>query len=113
MNEYDWTKEFPSAITVCSVDGLLLEMDDKAAENLAQDGGRLLLGNNILDCHPQAARTKTEHMLASAARNVYSIEKNGLRKLIFQSPWFKYGHYAGLVELSLEIPDEIPHFIRS
>jgi hypothetical protein len=43
---------------------------------------------------------------------VYTIEKNGVRKLIFQAPWFQDGKYAGLVELALEIPAEMPHFVR-
>ena len=41
------------------------------------------------------------------------IEKNGVKKIIYQSPWYKEGEYAGFVELSLEIPLEMPHFIRS
>ena len=44
--------------------------------------------------------------------NVYTIEKNGIKKLIYQSPWFENGEMKGLVELSLEIPFEMPHFIR-
>jgi hypothetical protein len=44
--------------------------------------------------------------------NVYTIEKNGIKKLIYQSPWFEKGEMKGLVELSLEIPFNMPHFIR-
>ena len=44
--------------------------------------------------------------------NVYTIEKNGIKKLIYQSPWFEKGVMKGLVELSLEIPFDMPHFIR-
>jgi hypothetical protein len=52
-------------------------------------------------------------LLAAREKNVYTIEKNGVKKLIFQSPWYKDGKYAGLVELSLEIPFELPHFVRT
>jgi hypothetical protein len=52
-------------------------------------------------------------LLGSRAKNVYTIEKNGVKKLIYQSPWYKDGEYAGFVEISLEIPLEIPHFVRS
>jgi hypothetical protein len=51
-------------------------------------------------------------MLESGRANVYTIQKNGRRKLIYQSPWYRDGKYAGLVELSLEIPWEMPHFNR-
>jgi hypothetical protein len=42
-------------------------------------------------------------------KNVYTIEKNGVKKLIYQSPWYYNGEYAGFVELSLEIPFEMEH----
>ena len=113
MNENEWIKEFPAAVTVCDKDGILLEMNDKAAKTFESDGGRKLIGSNMLDCHPEPSRTKTEHLLAAHEKNVYTIEKNGVKKLIYQSPWYKNGEYAGFVELSLEIPFELPHFIRS
>jgi len=113
MNEHGWIKEFPAAVTVCDETGIILEMNDKAAKTFEADGGRELIGKNMLDCHPEPSRTKTERLLASREKNVYTIEKNGVKKLIYQSPWFKNGKYAGFVELSLEIPFEMPHFIRS
>lgn len=112
MNEYDWGKEFPAAVTVCDPEGIILAMNDKAAKGYEKDGGYNLIGSNMLDCHPEPARKKTEHLLAACEKNVYTIEKNGLKKMIFQSPWYKDGEYAGFVELSLEIPFEMPHFIR-
>jgi transcriptional regulator with PAS, ATPase and Fis domain len=112
MNEHEWIKEFPAAVTVCDPQGIILAMNDKAAKNFETDGGYKLVGANMLDCHPDQARTKTERLLASREKNVYTIEKNGIKKLIYQSPWYKNGVYAGFVELSLEIPPELPHFIR-
>ena len=44
--------------------------------------------------------------------NVYTIEKKGVKKLIYQTPWYHDGAFAGLVELGLEIPAEMPHFVR-
>lgn len=113
MNELDWIKEFPAAVTVCDATGIILDMNDKAAKAYEKDGGRALIGCNMLDCHPERARGKTEALLAGREKNVYTIEKNGIKKLIYQSPWFRDGQYAGFVELSLEIPFELPHFIRS
>ena len=101
------------AVTVCDADGILLEMNDKAARTFEKDGGGDLIGRNMLDCHPEPARSKTERLLLAREKNVYTIEKNGVKKLIFQSPWYKNGAYAGFVELSLEIPFEVPHFVRT
>jgi hypothetical protein len=113
MNELDWVRELPAAVTVCDEKGIILEMNDASARTFEKDGGRTLIGSNVLDCHPEPARTKTERLLAAREPNVYTIEKNGIRKLICQSPWYRDGDYAGFVELSLEIPMELPHFIRS
>ena len=112
MNEHAWIKDFPAAVTVCDADGVILEMNDKAARTFEKDGGYKLIGANMLDCHPEPARTKTQRLLAAREKNVYTIEKNGVKKMIFQSPWYQNGEYAGFVELSLEIPFEMEHFIR-
>ena len=109
---FSWIKEFPAAITVCDADGIILEMNDEAAKVFKQDGGLALIGKNVLDCHPDPARGKLEQFLETRQKNVYSIEKNGVKKLIYQSPWYMNGKYAGFVEFSFEIPDNIPHFIR-
>ena len=107
-----WIKEFPAAVTVCDATGIILEMNDRAAKTFEKDGGYALVGRNMLDCHPQPARSTTERLLAAKEKNVYTIEKNGIKKLIYQSPWYQHGQYAGFVELSLEIPFEMEHFIR-
>ena len=107
-----WVKEFPSAVTVCDRDGIILAMNDKSVKTFEADGGGALIGTNLLDCHPEPSRTKVKELLASGRANVYTIEKNGLKKLIYQSPWYENGAYSGFVELSLVIPAEMPHFIR-
>jgi len=113
LSGHFWIKEFPISATVCDPDGVILAMNDKAAESYADDGGYSLIGVNMLACHPEPARTKTADMLASQEKNIYTIEKNGVKKLVYQSPWYKDGQYAGFVELVLEIPVEMPHFVRS
>jgi hypothetical protein len=108
-----WAKEFPGAITVCDAAGIILEMNDKAAKSFETSGGYQLIGSQLLDCHPEPARTKFQHLLETRQANIYTIEKNGIHKLIYQSPWYQDGEYRGFVELSLEIPVEMPHFIRA
>ncbi len=112
MDRHQWVKEFPAAVTVCDKEGRILEMNDRSAETFAKDGGAKLVGTNVLDCHPEPSRTKLKGMLESGRTNVYTIEKKGVKKLIYQSPWYEDGRYAGFVEISLEIPRDMPHFIR-
>ncbi len=113
MPEHEWMKEFPGAITVCDANGIIVEMNDRAARNLEKDGGYALIGRNLLDCHSETSRGKVQQMLISHEKNVYTIEKNGVKKLIAQVPVTMNGEFAGYVELSLEIPFEMPHFVRT
>jgi PAS domain-containing protein len=112
MRESDWVKEFPAAITVCDRSGVILTMNDRACATFAAEGGAGLIGTNLFDCHPGPARDKVATLLASGKTNCYTIEKGGVRKLIYQAPWYKEGGEGGFVELSLPIPEQIPHFVR-
>jgi PAS domain S-box-containing protein len=108
-----WAKELGVAITVCDADGIILEMNDLAVKMFEQEGGERLVGTNLLECHPEPSRSKLRELLQKQRTNVYTIEKNGIKRLIHQSPWYSNGRYAGLVELSLEIPTAMPHFVRA
>lgn len=112
MADHAWVDEFPGAVTVCDTRGIILEMNEEAAQVFRDEGGKKLIGSNVLDCHPPAARAKLQQLLETQSTNVYTIEKRGVRKLIYQAPWYQDGKYCGLVELSLTLPAEIPHFVR-
>mgnify|MGYP001769380220 CR=1 FL=1 len=109
MEEHAWVKEFPVKIEICDRNGILIEMNDKA---ITSEGDPDLIGSNILDCHPEPARSKLQDILEHEKTNIYTIEKDGVKKLIYQAPWFLNGGFAGIVELSLEVPVEMPHFVR-
>ena len=109
MTTSDYFNELHAAIEVCDRDGLLLYVNDLAAETVA---GRDQLGVNILDCHPEPARSKFAEMLATGQANIYTIEKGGRRKLVYQAPWYSDGVYSGFVEMVLPLPDDMPHFVR-
>lgn len=108
----DWVLELPAAVTVTDSDGTILEMNSRAAETFAADGGRALLGLSVFDCHPPAARAKTETLFQERRANHYTIRKNGQKKIVHQIPWFAEGAFSGFVEISIPIPDELPHFDR-
>jgi len=112
MREDGWEKEFPVAITLCDTDGIITDMNDRSIKTFRNDGGKALIGSNVLDCHPEPSRTQLLEMLENGSTNVYTIEKNGKKKLIYQAPWKRDGVYAGLVEISIDLPDQMPHFVR-
>jgi hypothetical protein len=110
--ENAWVKEFPGAVTICDPEGIILELNDKAARTYEADGGRALIGKNLFDCHNLASRVLLKQMMSAGETHVYTIEKKGIKKLIYQTPWYSDGKYAGFMEVSLEIPFEMPHFVR-
>jgi transcriptional regulator with PAS, ATPase and Fis domain len=113
MNQIDWQKDFPGSITVADKDGIIIYMNNRALKTFENYGGKNLIETNVLDCHPEPAKSKLKELMENQSTNVYSIEKNGIKKMIYQAPWYKDYEYAGIVELSVEIPFEIPHFVRS
>jgi hypothetical protein len=112
MTGCDWIDSFEGAVTVCDLSGIVLDMNEKAALMYRNYGGKELIGKNLLDCHPESARKKLVQLLESGERNVYTVEKNGFKKLICQTPWTKDGRRCGMIELAIEIPFEIPNFTR-
>ena len=110
--EYSWVQDFPGAFTVSDRDGLIIEMNDQAARSFADEGGRALIRKNVLDCHPVPARSHLKELMDSRQSNTYTIEKHGMKKLVYQTPWFHAGKYSGFIELSLEIPFDMPHSVR-
>ena len=112
MSINDWVKEFPGAVTVCDKSGRIIAMNKRSIEAFAADGGAKLIGANVLDCHPEPSRTMLKKIMDENRTNVYTIQKNEKKKLIYQAPWYEDGVYAGFIELSLEIPSDMPHFNR-
>jgi len=98
-------------VTVCDLEGTIIGMNARARRIFGPE--QQFIGSNVLDCHPEPARSKLRELLATGATNVYTVEKNGVKKLIYQAPWYQNGVRAGMVELSLEIPFDLPHFVRA
>jgi hypothetical protein len=112
MANHSWVEAFGGSITVCDPDGIILEMNDKAVETFKEQGGSKLIGTNLFACHPEPARSKLKGLMDTQKGNVYTVEKKGKRKFIYQTPWYRGKKYGGFVELILEIPAQIPHFVR-
>ena len=107
----DFLKEADIAMTVCDREGRIIYMNNQSKE-VNQQPGTDLMGKNILDCHPEPARSLLVRMMENGEKHVYTIEKKGKKKLIYQIPWYEEGKYMGFVELSMIIPFEMEHKIR-
>jgi hypothetical protein len=108
-----WVEEFPGAVTVSAKDGTILYMNAKSSAAFGKQGGReALVGTDLMACHNEASRAIIRAMTGEGRSNAYTIAKGGVHKFIYQAPWYEGGELAGLVELSMEIPAELPHFDR-
>lgn len=113
MAELDWMTGFPGTIVVCDTAGEILFMNPAACRLFAKAGGAELVGKNLLDCHPEPTRSKVAALLRDGGSHVYTAERNGRKRLFYSAPWSSDGRLAGLVELSFDVPTEIPNVVRS
>lgn len=102
-----WNDELDCAVTVCDTEGIVLYQNLRSREVNGD-----VRGKSLIPCHNKRSRAIIRRLLDEGGRNVYTIEKKGLRKLIYQTVWREKGVVGGLVEYSLEIPAEMPHYIR-
>ncbi|MEG1333382.1 MAG: PAS domain-containing protein [Bacteroides sp.] len=104
---YEWAKEMNCNITVCDTTGQIIFMNDRS---LAKYGD--ITGQNLFDCHNPQSQQKIKDLLETGGSNSYTIEKNGRWRMIYQTAWMLDGVVAGLVEMAMDIPEELPHFVR-
>lgn len=96
------------AATVCDKDGVVLYQNARA---IRRDGD--VTGKNLYNCHGEKAGQMIRHMIETGAKNTYQIIRHGKHRLLHQTPWFdESGAVAGLIELSIDLPDNMPVFDR-
>ncbi len=112
MQQSTWYKVFPGAITITDEHGTVIEMNDASAVMFKKDGGYAVMGRNAITCHPTRTQEKVRNLYETASSNIYSITKNGKKILVYQTPYFVNEKFAGIVEICLDLPEDIPHFNR-
>ncbi len=112
QDEGFWLEELPAAVTVTDANGTIVAMNARSRRTFEKEGGGALVGKSVFDCHPEPARTKARELFARGLPSHYTIRTGGQRKIIHQLPWYRDGTFAGFVEISVPIPDELPHFDR-
>ena len=110
---FDWVEHYPAAVSVCNTQGVIVAINQKAAEMFARYGGKELIGSSLFDCHPEPANLLIRQLLQEQRANTYFTEKKGERKLVHQTPWYDQGHFAGLVETVIVLPTEMATKQRS
>lgn len=113
MNEGSWIEECSFPIKGCDKEGTLVFINARAAKNAEKAGGKGLIGKSIFPCHKPESIEKFKKLVASGATNAYTIEKNGVKSLVYQTPWIEKGEVVGFVELTIPLPENMPHYVRS
>ena len=105
-----WADGIDCAVTICDNEGKILYMNDRSRLTFARHGD--IIGHDLFGYHPEKAQAQIRHMLATGETNAYYVTKNGVKKLIYQTPWRREGEIAGLVEISIPRPADMPHYDR-
>ena len=106
----DFARDVNCAVTICDTEGIILYMNNRAIDTYRKHGN--LIGQCLFDCHNERSRRIIHHMLETGEANAYTITKHGQRKMIYQTPWRRDGRVAGLIEISMVIPSDMPHYDR-
>ncbi len=106
---FDYLESADFAATVCDKEGIVVYQN---ALSVAADGDAI--GRNLFKCHSSKSNDKIRHMLQTGENNTYQIIKRGRHYLIHHSPWYdnETNEVAGLIELSIPLPDDYPTYNR-
>lgn len=108
----DWMNGFEGAVTICDLEGIVIYMNDFSKKEFSKDGGELLIGKSLMDCHPEPAQRMLHKMFQEPIYHSYTRERNGVKKMVHQSPWFVDGEHRGVIEISFVIPQNMAHHKR-
>lgn len=110
-NNFEWAEGMACAVTACAADGTITYMNRRARETYRKHGN--LIGKNLYDCHNERSQGIIRRLIETGEANAYTIEKHGQRKMIYQTACKDDdGHVTGIVEISMVIPEEMPHYVR-
>ncbi len=107
-----WINNISAAVTVSDINGIIIYMNEKSAKLYEKDGVYKLIVKKLSECHSTQSNKIIDELISERKSNSYTIEKNGIKKMIFQTPWYEEGEVGGLIEISFDIPFNLPHHIR-
>lgn len=110
----------PAGVTLCDSNLTVIYMNrtaakafaPPAAEDRAEADPGAFIGSNLASCHKPSSLETIQTMLERGITNTYTIRKRGVTKLIFQAPWKDADGSGGLIEISIRLPEKMPHHDR-
>jgi DUF438 domain-containing protein len=107
-----WFEHLPCAVTVCDRNYTIRYLNEAAAMANAESGGKALIGKSLLDCHPPRARRTLRKVMASGEPHVFTTERKGVKKMVYEAHWTSGGKVGGMVEVSFQIPRKVRNLVR-
>lgn len=104
---FDFFKGINVSITISDTEGNVVYMNDKAKSVFGD-----MVGKNMMGCHKASSQDTIKRLINEKDTNVYTIQKGDVKKMIYQTPWYEDGEIKGLIEYSIILPDDIPHYVR-
>ena len=104
---FNWAEDTNCAITACDTEGVVIFMNK---QSILVNGD--MRGKNMLPCHNERSRGIIDRLIKEGGTNAYTIDKKGVRKMIYQTAWrHEDGSGGGLLAISMPIPAQMPHYI--
>ncbi len=82
-NMPEWACGMYCAVTVVATDCRIIYMNERSRQTFAERGGAVLIGHNIMDYHNERSKGIIRRSLEEGGSYAYTIEKEGLRKMIY------------------------------
>lgn len=104
----NWSDNTNCAITVCNTEGVVTYQNNPS---IVVNGD--MRDKSMLPCHNERSLGIITRLIEEGGTNAYTIDKKGVRKMIYQTAWrHEDGSVGGIIEFSLPIPAEMPHYVR-
>jgi len=113
MKQFDYFNEIENAVTVCDTEGVIVYMNLASQKMLSKYSDESLVGKSLYDCHNPHSNEIIKRLITNKESNTYYTIKHEVKKLIHQMPWFNNGQIAGLIEISIIIPENIQTLQRT
>jgi transcriptional regulator with PAS, ATPase and Fis domain len=105
--DFIWDEDFPSPVTVCDMEGIIIAMNRQARKNFKKWGGKELIGKSLYSCHSRRSGDIIRRLLGSGEKNVYVVQDKKGSRIVQQIPWYKGDTMAGLVEIITPFTGEL------
>lgn len=107
-----WAEDLNCAITVCDENCSIIFMNKRSRETFCKHGS--LIGKNLIDCHSPRSVEIIRRLLSDGTPIPTPSKRTDSSRWFIRQPGCKEdGTIGGLVEISMVIPEHLPHYKRN